>query len=253
MFNNQLALITGASSGIGKVFAQKLAAQRYDLILTGRRKEQLDTLAQELMDKYKIKVEIIIAELSNNAELEMLTDKIKSLPDLSLLINNAGFGLRADFIDGDIGVYENMAKVHMLAVMKFSYAALQNMKTKNQGSIINVSSIAAYMPFPRSAVYSATKAFVSIFTETLAIELKDTNIRVQVLCPGMTATEFFDRMNEDVEELAKTRKGLFKVMSTEDVVDCSFKYLEENKVVCIPGMHNQLLVWQGAAKRLVIK
>lgn len=253
MPKNKLALITGATSGIGAVYARKLASQNYDLILTGRREKQLNALAQELMGKHNVKVETAIAELSHDADLEMLANKIKSLTDLSVLINNAGFGLRSDFIDEDINAYEDMSKVHMLATMKFTHAALQNMKIKNEGAIINVSSIAAYIPFPQASVYSATKAFISLFTEAIAVELKDTKIRMQVLCPGMTATEFFGRMGEDIKDLSKARKGLWKVMSTEDVVDLSLEYLQENKVVCIPGEHNQLLVWQRAAKRLIDK
>jgi short-subunit dehydrogenase len=250
MSKSKLALITGATSGIGAVFARRLANQNYDLILTGRRKKQLDALAQELKTKHNIKIEIVIAELSNDNDLEMLTDKIKNLPDLSMLINNAGFGLRSDFVDGDIKIYENMAKAHMLATMKFTHAALQNMNVKNEGVIINVSSIVAYFPHPQSSVYAATKAFISLFTETISKELKETGIRIQALCPGMTATDIFERMGEDIEELSKKRKGLWRVMSAEDVVDISLEYLKENKVVCIPGEHNQLLVWRGTAKRL---
>lgn len=249
MNKNKLALITGATSGIGAVYAQRLAAQNYDLILTGRRKEKLESLAQELMDRHGINVEVVIAELSNNADLEMLTDKIKNLPDLSMLINNAGFLSRFDFIDGDIKIYENMVQAHIMATMKFTHAALQNMKKKNAGTIINVSSIGAYYPFPKSSVYCATKAFINIFTETLALELKDTEIRVQVLCPGMTATDIFERVGEDVEELANKRK--IQVMSAEEVVDLSFEYLEQNKNICIAGMQNQLMVWKRTAKRLI--
>ncbi|MGD9108247.1 MAG: SDR family oxidoreductase [Gammaproteobacteria bacterium] len=249
MPKNELALITGATSGIGAVYARKLAERNCDLILIGRREEKLNSLAQELMNVHNVKVETIIAELSDDADLEILTDKIKNLPDLSILINNAGFGLRANFIDGDIKVYENMVKAHAIATMKFTHAALQNMKLKNAGTIINVSSIGAYYPFVQSSVYCATKAFISIFTETLAQELKDTEVRVQALCPGMTATEFFNRMDEDIEELSTKRKATF--MSAEDVVDLSFKYLKENRVVCIPGDYNQVVVWRRFTKRLL--
>ncbi|MGD9152170.1 MAG: SDR family NAD(P)-dependent oxidoreductase [Gammaproteobacteria bacterium] len=249
MLKNELALITGATSGIGAVYARKLAGHNYDLILTGRRKEQLNSLAQELISKHSIKVETVIAELSDDADLEMLTDKIKNLPDLSMLINNAGFLSHCDFVDGDINLYENMVQTHILAIMKFTHAALQNMKKKNAGSIINVSSIGSYYPYPQSSVYCATKAFISIFTETIAMELKDTAIRIQSLCPGMTATDIFERIGEDIRELSAKRN--VKFMSAEDVVYLSFEYLKENRVVCIPGDHNQLLVWQRATKRLL--
>lgn len=249
MSKNELALITGATSGIGAMYARKLAELNYDLILTGRRKGKLNSLAQELMNKHNVKVETIIAELSDGVDLEMLTSKIKNLPGLSMLINNAGFLCWVDFIDGDMKVYENMVQAHVVATMKFTQAALQNMKQKNSGTIINVSSIGAYYPFMQSSIYCATKAFISIFTETTAMELKDTNIRIQVLCPGMTQTDIFERVGADVNEFAEKRN--VQVMTPEEVVDVSFEYLKKNRVVCIPGDHNQLLVWRRATKRLL--
>lgn len=241
---NNLTLITGASSGIGAAFAHNLAARGDNLIITGRNKDKLEVLAQELMEKHDVSVEIIVAELSKNDDSEMLVNRIKNLPNLSMLINNAGFGLMANFIDGDIEAYEKISKVHMLAVMKFTYAALQNMKRNNQGAIINVSSIGAYMPMTQSSVYVATKAFVSMLTETIAFELADTNIRIQSLCPGVTDTNFFNQLGVDVAELVASYQELQPIMSAEEVVKISLEYLKENKMVCIPGVNNQQLVKQ---------
>jgi short-subunit dehydrogenase len=244
------AMITGATSGIGAAFARELAKQNYNLIITGRREDKIRNFAQELRNKYNIIVEVIIAELANDKDLVGLTNKIEELENLTMLINNAGFTKRDYFIDGDQQVYADMLKVHALATMKLTRAALPNMIAVNKGTIINVSSIGAFMPVPRNSIYVASKAFVNSFTETISKELKDTNVLIQLLCPGMTRTDIFERMGEDIDEVASNRSWLWKPMSAEAVVKASFNCLQRNKVICIPGMLNKINVIMKTLQKL---
>jgi len=248
---NKTALITGATSGIGAAFARKLASQNYNLIITGRRIDKINALAEELKKKYSINVEVIIAELSDEKVINDLVSKIKSLDNLEILVNNAGFGVKGVFFQSDIEPYENMVKAHILATMKFTHAALAKMLIRKQGTIINVSSVVAFFPWMRSIVYAATKSFINLFTEALYLDLKHSGVKIQVLCPGITDTDFFAGMGTSVNSFAHIRLKILKPMSPEMVVEKSFKYLEKNRAVCIPGWINKLAVFFGGLFRLL--
>jgi uncharacterized protein len=245
------ALITGATSGIGKAFAEELAKQNHDLIITGRRAEKIQAVAQEIKEKYSVNVEVVIAELSNAQDLERLIQRIKEKKNLLVLVNNAGFGYKNNFYDGDITIWDNMLKVHVEAVTKLTFAALPNMLANKAGSIVNVSSILAFFPYRKYALYVATKGFMSLFTETLALELKNSGVRVQALCPGLTVTDFHTKMGQDAEKVYKPILS-GRVMDPEEVVAASFKYLAKNKVICIPGFINKLIVMLGTLIRFLI-
>ena len=238
---NKTALITGATSGIGAAFAHNFASQDYNLIITGRRADKINNLAQELQNKYNVGVEVIIIDLTDDASLADLVQKVKTQTDLTALINNAGFGNHLDFHSGDIAIWENMLKVHTKAVMLLTHAALQNMLAKNSGIIINVSSILAFFPYREHAMYTATKSFINLFTKTIARELKNTNVRVQALCPGLTITDFHTQMGMDANKAYRSR-GFIKPMQPKDVVAKSLKCIKRNKTVCIPGFLNKLIV-----------
>jgi short-subunit dehydrogenase len=248
---NKIALITGATSGIGAAFAKKFASQNYDLIITGRREEKISTFADELRSKYKVNIEVIICELSNDQHLELLFERVKNLKNLAILVNNAGFAVRNKFHEENFTVFENMIKVHVLATIKLTHAALPNMISNNEGIIINVSSIMAFFPFPRNSMYTATKAFINLFTESINLELKNTGVRVQVLCPGLTLTDFHEKMGLDTRELAKKPTWLWQPpMLPERVVEISLRCLAKNKVICIPGIFNKLIVIMYTLRRL---
>lgn len=234
------ALITGATSGIGAAFAKAFAAQKYDLIITGRRKEKIQAVAEELKAKYSVDVEVIIAELANAKDLEALAAKIKTIKNLEILVNNAGFASRGYFYEVDFTSHETMLKVHTLATIKLTHAVLPTMVKNKRGAIINVSSIAAFYPYPQNAMYAATKAFLNRFTEAIKVELKGTGVRVQALCPGQTITDFHVRMGEGHEQAYKSR-GLFKAMLPEKIVAVSLKCLRKNKVICVPGFNNKII------------
>lgn len=256
MQDNKIALITGATSGIGAAFAKKFASQGYDLIITGRRKKQIQTLANELKETHRVKIEVIIAELANDNDLEILAKKIESNENLEMLVNNAGFGMREYFWEENFTTWEEMLKVHTLATMKLSYAALQKMIANKRGTIINVSSITAYGPytlFPKNTMYSSTKSFMNMFTEYLRLELRYKGIkgiRLQTLCPGWTVTDFFVKLGFDPKQHYR-RKGLWTPMQPEEVVERSLKCLEKNKAICIPGFSNKLLVIFNSLKKFL--
>ncbi|UCE34237.1 MAG: SDR family NAD(P)-dependent oxidoreductase, partial [Deltaproteobacteria bacterium] len=176
------ALITGATSGIGEAFARRLAPQGYDLIITGRRKEKINRLAHDLTQTCAVDVEAIISELSNPGDVDALAQKVRDTENLDILINNAGFTTKSYFLHEDLEGQLNMVQVHVLTPMKLTYAALPNMIARGKGAIINVSSLGAFTPFPTTATYSGTKAFLALFTESLHMELAGTNVKVQALC-----------------------------------------------------------------------
>ncbi|EKE01183.1 MAG: hypothetical protein ACD_21C00197G0001 [uncultured bacterium] len=183
----------------------------------------------------------MIAELTNDDDLALLVQKIKSQKNLNLLVNNAGFGSRSIFHEGDIAFWENMLKTHTEAVIKLTHAALPTMLANKSGSIINVSSILAFFPYRQHVMYTATKAFINMFTRTLARELRGTGVRVQALCPGLTVTDFHTQIGLEREHAYRSR-GFIKPMLPETVVAKSLKALAKNKIVYVPGFLNKLIV-----------
>jgi len=242
-----LALVTGASSGIGEAFARNLAREGYDLILVARRKERLQALAEEIRHKTASRgetaprsetashretashVEVWAVDLNDPAELESIEQRIAALENLDLLVNNAGFGLTGRFAEKDIRVPVDMVQVHVIAMMRLVRAALPGMIRRGHGGVINVSSISALLPVGGNTVYGATKAYLNFFTESLALELKDTGVRVQALCPGFTVSEFHDRIGRP------TLPRIFW-MSPEQVVEEALRGLRENQLYVIPGL-----------------
>ena len=234
------ACVTGATSGIGAAFAKKFAEQGYNLIITGRRKEKIELLANRLSNNHNVNVDVVIAELSDDGDLEKLSNVIEEQKDLEVLVNNAGFNSESVFHKEDITTYTGMIKVHNLAIVKLCHSALPNMLAKRSGVIINVSSMGALLPLPINAVYSASKSFIKLFSESIYLELKGSGVKIQSLCPGMTVSDFHERLGYDKKTYYK-EKGLSKAMSTEMVVDASLKCLAQDKAVCIPGRYRRIL------------
>jgi short-subunit dehydrogenase len=235
------ALITGATSGIGEAFARRFASQGHDLIITGRRKEKINRLAHELIQTFAVDVEVIISELSNPGDVDALAQTVRATENLHILVNNAGFTTKSDFLHEDLEGQQNMVQVHVLAPMKLTYAALPNMIAGGKGTIINVSSLGAFTPLPKAATYSGTKAFLVVFTESLRVELAGTNVKVQALCPGFTRTDFHERIGFDRSK--QKNMGIIRWMSPDKVVDISLKCLKNNQVICVPGFWNKVLVF----------
>ncbi len=227
---NRIAAITGASAGFGSVFARKLAAQGYDLLLVARRLDRLQELAAELSRSHGIVAEPIAADLSEIEEIDRVAARLATEARLALLVNNAGFGTKRRFWQAPLAEQAAMHRVHIDATMRLSHAALKGMTARNEGAIINVSSVAAFARSPGNVSYCATKAWINAFTEGLALELQGTNVTVQALCPGFTYTEFHDVMGMS---RAAVPKWLW--MDAETVIDASLAALGTRKLFVIPG------------------
>jgi hypothetical protein len=238
--NPGTALITGASSGIGAEFAERLAQLEYDLILVARREERLRELSSKLSEKHNVKCKVFPADLAIQEDIDRVAALIKETKNISMLINNAGFGTMGNLIETNFSRQVDMINVHVMAAVKLSRAALENMVANRIGTIINVSSVAGFFAGEGSINYCATKAYLITFSKGLQEEVRDKNIRVQALCPGFTVTEF-----HDVGELAGfDRSHIPKIwwLPVEFVVDQSLKYLEKGKVICVPGFGYRLML-----------
>lgn len=226
-----LALITGASAGMGAEFASRLARQGCDLILVARREDKLRELAENIRKDCNVDVEILPADLADDTQRHAVAQRIKQAGGLEYLINNAGFGTVNKFWQADFAGQDTMARLHVLTVMELSYAALGDMVAKGRGNIINVASVAGFFQSPSNVLYCSTKAWVISFTEGLSFELVGTGVNVQALCPGYTYSEFHDVMNIPRDGIPKSWW-----MSAELVVTDSLKALSARKVVCVPGL-----------------
>lgn len=229
---NKTALITGASSGLGAEFAHQLAAMGYDLILVARREEQLEKLGTMVQSKHGVKTTILLADLSTLEDIEHVSTEINATSNLELLVNNAGFGTTGRFSQVEAEKQLAMLQVHMIAPVMLCRAILPGMISKNHGAIINVASLAGIMPI-RNVLYHSSKAFLIKFSEGLAAELRDSDIRVQALCPGFILTEFHD--TSEYVRFSRTSIPQFLWMTPEQVVFDSLKSLNSSKVICIPG------------------
>jgi hypothetical protein len=233
-----LALVTGASSGIGAVFARKLAIRGYDLALVARREERLRQLSAELRDRHGAAAEVISADLASDADLRRVEQRIVALePDL--LVNNAGFGTRGLFFETDLERQEEMHRVHVIAILRLTHAALRGMVARERGAVINVSSVAAFLQGPGNISYCATKAWINSFTEGLRLELKNRGspVRVQALCPGFTFSEFHDVVGVDRKQIPARMW-----MSAEAVVEESLAALEKDRLIVVPGWMYRLFL-----------
>jgi len=233
------AAVTGASSGLGAIFARKLAQRGYDLLLIARRQNLLAELGEKLRRDHSVAVELIPADLSKGDHVQRVQQRIAETANLEILINNAGFGMLSRFAEADLQRQLDMIAVHVLAGVRLTRAALPGMIGRGRGAIINVSSIAAFRGVPGKSTYSATKAYLNVFSEALRMELKGTGVYVQSLCPGFTYTGFHDTAEFKFDRSA-IPKGLW--MPAEDVVDASLKAMDRRRGVCIPGWKNRLYV-----------
>lgn len=236
---SKVALITGASSGIGAEFARQLARQNYNLILIARRKEKLVTLAAELQGKYANKVEVVSRDLSKIEELDHLESELAGR-QIDMLVNNAGFGLNESFQHLPIDRILAMMRLHQEAAVRLTKIVSPEMLLRKSGVIINVSSISAFVPAAGSVIYPATKAFLVSFSKSLQKEVEDGGIKVQALCPGFTRSEFHD--TPDYKNFDRSIIPKFLWMSAEEVVSHSLKALTGSKVIFIPGFLNRISI-----------
>jgi uncharacterized protein len=233
-----LAVVTGASAGIGREFCQQLAVRGYDLLVVARDAIRLEGLKRELETKHPISVDVFPADLTLDDDVTRLVGLVAGSPRLELLVNNAGFGTRGTLADASPARQEAMLRLHTLTPMRLTQAALPVLLTNSRGGIVNVSSVASFLYSAGNVNYCATKAYLTTFSEGLAAELRGTGVRVQALCPGFTRSEFHDRMEVDVRNLPR-----WMWMSAPRVVRASLQGLaRRGPVVCVPGLRYKLMV-----------
>lgn len=233
------ALITGASSGIGATFAKTLAKEGWNLILTGRRTDKLTDLKETIQLHYAVSIQTITADLSINEDLDILLSAIDKNREIELLINNAGFGSIDNYFKSNFLNAQQMLNVHITASTKIVHRITPQMIENGRGAIINLASLSAFFPGPKSYYYSSTKAFMITFSECLYIDLFAKNIKVQALCPGFTNTAFHSRQGITRSKSYLLKKLLWR--SPQQVVDKSLKSLSKRNVICIPGFFNRLI------------
>jgi uncharacterized protein len=242
-FSCHTALITGASSGIGAAFARQLARPGCHLILSARRQERLQALATEL-EQVGAQVEILTADLGTETGIQAVTQRILSEPQLDLLINNAGFGIHGAFASVPLEDQDEMFRVHAEAPFHLTHAALQGMLARKNGAIINVSSIGAFRRSAKSVMYSATKSFLTMFSESLHKSLKGTGVKIQSLCPGYTHTEFH-QARETMVTMKTKNIPAFLWKDASQVAAASLKALDRDKCLVIPGLIYNFAVFIG--------
>jgi len=236
----KLAAVTGASDGLGKEFARQLAAEGYDLLIIARRSALLDEIKADLEAKYNVRVEPIVCDLSKAEELKKIEDRLEKEESLEMLVNNAGFGLTDAFPNVDPDKEESMIRLHTIALMRLSRAALIPMCKRKKGYIINLSSVAAFLYGQNSAEYIATKAYVLSFSKSLQCDVRQYRVRIQALCPGFTHTGF-----HSVESMKAFDKGATPSwfwLPAEYVVRKSLHSIwRTNRVVCIPSLRYKFI------------
>ena len=232
------ALITGASTGIGAVYADRLAQRGYDLILVARDQSRLSTLAASLTAKTGRKIDILPADLTIKADRLKVEQRLASDKAITALVNNAGFGATSKLIDSKVDDLENMIDLNVTALTRLTSAVLPGLIARGNGIIINISSIVALAPEMLNGTYSGTKAYVVNFTQSLHNEVKDKGIQVQAVLPGATSTEFWDRAGLAVHHLPGEI-----VMTAEDMVDASLAGFDQQELITIPALEN-VVEWE---------
>jgi short-subunit dehydrogenase len=237
------ALVTGASSGIGAAIATELASRGYSLVLVARREERLRSLATELTAAHDVEVEIVTADLGEEAERDRLQAELGGRArSVEVLVNNAGFGHQADFAPSPRERMVEMVRVNVEAVVDLTSRFLGPMVERGRGSVINIASTAAFQPMPGSAVYAASKSFVLSFSEAIRTELRGTGVTVTAVCPGPVKTEFTDVAGVGgVEE--RTPGAVW--MSAEEIARHAVDGAKHDKRVVVPGTLNRVTALAG--------
>lgn len=236
-----VALITGPTAGIGRAFAEQLAGRGHDLILVARDRDRLAELAEQLRTSYDVNVEVLPADLADRAQLQVVEARLadRARP-VDLLVNNAGFGLKKRFLDNPVDAETEMLDVLVTAVLRLSHAALGPMSERGGGGVINVSSVAAFLP---RGTYSACKAWVNSFSEWAAAEYRPRGVTVTSLCPGFTRTEFHERMQVSLSSAPE-----FLWLDADELVAQALRDHDRGRVLSVPSLQYKVIV---AAARVV--
>jgi uncharacterized protein len=228
-----LALVTGASAGIGRAYAERLASDGYDLVLVARRKERLDELKHQLESTCGVSVQPLVADLSTESG-QRAVDAVATQPRLEMVVDSAALAYYMPFLDLPADKAAELVNLNVLAPVRMIHAALPGMVKRGKGAVVSFSSLLAYSAtsenpqLPKRAVYAGSKAFLLAFFQLLAVELRETGVKVQIVCPGVVKTEFHTRQNMDMSGRSR--------LEPEEVVRASMIGLEQGEVVCIPTL-----------------
>ena len=232
-----LAVVTGASAGIGRTYCERLAERGHDLLLVARDATRLAAAADELAARHDIVARVHAADLADEGAVEALAAMLASEPRVDVLVNNAGFGTKGTLARTDPAMQQRLVRVHCLTPLRLAQAVLPGMIARRAGAIVNVASIAAFITAPGNVTYSAAKSFVRILAEGMAAETVGTGVRVQALCPGFTRTEFQQRMGADPRQIPP-----WLWMTADAVVDASLRALDRGGPVnVVPGLRYRAL------------
>ena len=235
------ALVTGATAGIGAEFARQLAARGHDLVLVARDSARLDSAAEQLRRTYGVTVEVLPADLASDEGCARVEWRCGEGVDV--LVNNAGLGTKGSFQEVDRDDEEHLLRLNVRAVMRLAHAALPGMVARGSGSIVNVSSVAGFAPGARAATYSASKAWVTNFSESLHLQYAEQGVRVLALCPGFTRTEFHSRADMDTSGIPDRMW-----LQADDVVRTALQDLDAGRSLSVPGAQYKAIV---AATRVI--
>jgi hypothetical protein len=241
-YSRPRALVTGASSGIGRVYAEHLARTGHDLVLVARRADRLEALAGTLAEAHRIEAEVLPADLGSRDGIEAVAHRIEDGPAIDMLINNAGFAVRGLVAELDFDALHAMLHVNVLALTRLSRSAMARMASAGKGTIVNIASGTVFMQMPRNAGYGASKSYVMAFTRHMQAEAAGTGVRIQLLVPGVVATDFHDVAGNSLTAFPPER-----VMRAEDLVVASLRALEMDEAVCIPSLPDPA-AWEAFAE-----
>lgn len=241
------ALITGASTGIGAIYADRLAVRGYDLILVARNKDKLQTLAAQISDKTGRSVEVLAADLADSANVARVERVLREDASITALVNNAGVGTHTTLLESDVERMEAMVQLNVTALMRLTYAAVPGFVARGGGTVINIASIVAVAPELLNGVYGGTKAFVQAFTISLNHELADKDVRAQAVLPGATRTDFWANGGLPVEHLPEEI-----VMDAADMVDAALAGLNQGEINTIPALRDAHLWTEFEAARAAL-
>lgn len=231
------AVITGASAGLGKTFADRFAARGYDLLLVARREDRLKALADELSARYPVRVSILVADLADPAGLARTMQAIEADASITLLVNNAGTSSVGAVADVDLAAFTSMVALNITALTALTKAVLPRFQERNAGTIVNIGSVVGFTGYPWVPVYGATKAYVMNFTQALQQQLAETAIRVQLVTPAATVSDIWDVVGVPLTDLDPAT-----VMTTDHCVDAAMKGLDSGELITAPSVHDAALL-----------
>jgi short-subunit dehydrogenase len=225
------ALVTGASSGIGAIYAERLAARGFDLLLVARDQERLEAAATRLRAEHGVQVEVLKADLTQKDEVLKLEQRLRRDSSISLLLNNAGVAADGLLANADMDQLERLIQLNVTTVTRLASAAAASFAKAGRGTIINIASVVALFPERFNATYSASKAYVLSLTQSLNAELEGTGVKVQAVLPGVTRTEIFERSGIDATQIPADM-----VMEAGEMVDAALSGLDQGELITIPSL-----------------